>query len=165
MKAKLIEDQKYLYKSKFLGGSAIFPKYSASERSKSIIEPDRAVAEYKLRFREKLAYNWAETVRMTQPYLFDPKINSRAGPNNLPESRALGYKIGTRLVSESHAAYDEDYKLAELRQQSIFARKGPIKGVKNSKILLARGENGGFFNAKPPPAETMPTLVELMEKH
>lgn len=62
LKAKAIEDQKYLYTSKFLGGSAIFPKYSASERSKSIIEPDRAVAEYKLRFRERLASNWAETV-------------------------------------------------------------------------------------------------------
>lgn len=53
-KAETIDTQKYLYASKYLGGTAIFPKYSAEERSKSIIEADSYFAKEKLRLREKI---------------------------------------------------------------------------------------------------------------
>jgi hypothetical protein len=149
VKTKTLEDQRYLYTSKFLGGSAVYPKYSASERSKSIIQDDRTFAQYKMKFKEKLQGTWEDTVKQTQPYLFDPKVNHIAGNNNLPDCRDNGYKIGAPIVSKHRSDPDEDFSIAEHKKHSVFSRFGRSpKGTKKAKILLARAENGGFYNAK-----------------
>lgn len=92
------DDQRYLYSSKYLGGSAIYPKFSAEERAKSIIEDDSFFAKEKLRLREKIQSTWVEVKNLTEHYLHDPKINNRATLENRPEPRGSGYRVGESLV-------------------------------------------------------------------
>lgn len=95
------DNQKYLYNSKYLGGSAIYPKYSAEERARSIIEDDSFFAKEKLRLREKIRSTWEEVKVMTEHYLHDPKINSRATLDNRPDPRGCGYSIGESLIVDA----------------------------------------------------------------
>jgi len=47
-----------------------------------------------LRLRERLQKNWNEVKKVTTPYMFDKSINERASPENPPDGRGSGYKIG-----------------------------------------------------------------------
>lgn len=95
-----------MYNSKYLGGSAIFPKYSAEERCKSLIQDTRFFAQEKLRLREKIENTWQEVRKITQPYLFDPKINTQATLDNPPSSRGCGFRVGASLITDSQAEQD-----------------------------------------------------------
>lgn len=50
-----IEAQRYLHSTKYLGGSAVYPKYTARERTDRITDFDDTFYRYKADFRRKLA--------------------------------------------------------------------------------------------------------------
>jgi len=48
------EREKYLDNTKFLGGMAIYKKYTVEERAKKIVDLDYTFKEYKVEFRKRL---------------------------------------------------------------------------------------------------------------
>ena len=46
--------EQFIYKTKYLGGSAIQPVFSMEERQAKFIDPDTSCVEHKSKFREKL---------------------------------------------------------------------------------------------------------------
>jgi hypothetical protein len=69
------KDAPFQYKTKYLGGTSIFPKYSDQERKAKIVELDHSCIKHKQEFTEKLENAWHETLKVTQPYRFDPLTN------------------------------------------------------------------------------------------
>ena len=94
------DKQKYMFKTKFLGGTAVYPKFPAAERAQKFVELDKSAANYKAEFKEKLEKAWDETLKVTEPYRFDPWTNKRGSPDNIPEARNFGLRIGAIIARD-----------------------------------------------------------------
>ena len=103
------DKQKYLYKTRFLGGTSIYPKISLEERANKFMINDPVFKEYKENFKDKLANLWSETIKLTMPYKFDPLTNKRGAPDNLPEPRNLGFRIGAIIARDQLFADEQNY--------------------------------------------------------
>ena len=61
---------------------------------------DPTAAIYKTEFKEKLEKAWDETLKVTEPYRFDPWTNQRGSPDNIPEARNFGLRIGAVIARD-----------------------------------------------------------------
>ena len=105
-----ISKQTYLHQTKLPLTSAIFKKYTAEERITKIVDHDDSCQNYKTEFKKQLQNAWDHTLKVTQPYKYDPLTNLRASSTNLPESRNRGYRLNASVV--------EDYMQKEFNSPS-----------------------------------------------
>ena len=162
---KDIDNQKYLHKSKLSIGSAIHPKFPAEDRVKPIIDLDPTFKDYKSAFKKRLSECWNDALKVTQPYRFDPLTNKRGSMSNLPEPRNNGYRIGNPLVNDMVVEEAYNKRRDSYTKMSVFARnrKTP-KGVKHNKMLLAKADNGGYYNPRAFMTEEKIDLPSIIEK-
>lgn len=90
-----------------MGGTSIYPKISLEDRAKKFVVNDPAFKEYKENFKDHLANLWSETVQLTMPYKFDPLTNKRGSPENMPEPRNFGFRIGA-MIARDQLYVDEE---------------------------------------------------------
>lgn len=111
-------------------------------RPESIVDLDDSCKKYKEKYRERLQKAWDETLRVTQPYRFDERLNARASNKNLPTTKSGVLRLGEALVRDQVLQEAHDVKLHELFAQSHFSRKrrrSEARGIKDGAIQLMRG--------------------------
>jgi len=88
-----------------VGGGPVYAPTAAYQTSvgsgaTTIQQIDVNVQKHRQNFKKQLRRNWDETLKVTQPYRFDPKLNQKASAANLPESRNFGFRIDSKIVRD-----------------------------------------------------------------
>ena len=147
-----------------VGGGPVYAPSAAYQTSvgtgaSTIQQIDVNVQKHRQNFKKQLRRNWDETLRVTQPYRFDPQLNQKASAANLPESRNFGYRIDSRIVRDQLLQEAQDLKLREAYQTSVFSKaKRSPRGIKKQGVSLERTAEGGYRNTL---ATEMPDHTQL----
>jgi hypothetical protein len=83
-----------------VGGGPVYQLSHQGVGTSPIQQIDVNVKSYRQNFKKQLLKNWDETLKVTQPYRFDPSLNQKASTTNLPESRNFGFRIDSKIVRD-----------------------------------------------------------------
>ena len=97
---------------------------------------------------------------MTEPYRFDPWTNKRGSPDNLPEARNFGLRIGAIIARDQLKDEENERRAAAFLQKSAFSQKA--RGLKKGAMSLAKSPLGGYYNPKTFRAQTKVEVEEVL---
>jgi hypothetical protein len=84
--------------TKIIGGGPLYP--IPGQHEKTIQELDNSCGKFKQDYAGKLKGIWHESMKVSQPYLFDKNLIESASQSNIPESRNMGFRVGVPLVRD-----------------------------------------------------------------